>query len=56
MKSVYAYAVFEVTPERKTLRAVFTHRQTAIVWAVARKVQSWHVESINLYTGVSDEV
>ena len=52
MNSQYAYAVFAVTPERKTLRAVFTNRDAAVAWAIAKHVPSWHVESVNLYTGV----
>lgn len=50
LTSAYAYAVFAVTAERKTLRAVFTDRETAIAWAIAKHVPSWHVESVNLYT------
>jgi len=44
------FSVFEVTAQRKTLRAVFTDRSLAVAWAIERKVQSWHIEAVLLYT------
>lgn len=43
------FALFRITEDAKQLVGIFAEHEDAVAYATLRKVESWHIDGVNLY-------